>query len=60
MSDILRQKRKELKYTQEKVANLACISRCHYANIETGRKVPSLPIAKRIADVLRTTIDQIF
>lgn len=54
------QKRKELDLTQDEVAELAKISRPYYTNIEAGRKDPSISVAKRIADVLKTTVDSIF
>ncbi len=53
-------RRKEKKWTQAKLAKKANISRAYYANIEVGRKVPSLAIAKKIADVLDTSVDDIF
>ncbi|MFD2442896.1 helix-turn-helix transcriptional regulator [Bacillus sp. CGMCC 1.16607] len=53
-------RRKELKFTQEQVAELSGISRAYYTNIEAGRKEPSMGVAKKIADALKTTVDQIF
>lgn len=38
--------------TQNEVANAAGISRVSYCNIEIGRRKPSVPVAKRIAQVL--------
>ncbi len=38
--------------TQEEVAQAVCISQPSYANIETGRRMPSVSTAKRIAAVL--------
>jgi putative transcriptional regulator len=50
----------EKKMTQEEVSKKALISRAFYANIEAGRKDPSIKVAKRIADALSTTVDKIF
>ncbi|QDX91035.1 XRE family transcriptional regulator (plasmid) [Brevibacillus laterosporus] len=52
--------RKNLGWTQAKIAKKANISRAYYANIELGRKIPSMAIAKRIAEVLHSTVDYIF
>lgn len=38
--------------TQEKIAELARISRSAYSNIEIGKRDPSVDVAKRIASVL--------
>lgn len=46
--------------SQSKVANMAQISRTYYTSIELGYKNPSLPVAKRIANVLETDIDIFF
>ena len=53
-------RRKELNLTQEEVARLAGILRPYYNMIENGKKVPSLPIAKKIAKVLRSGVDALF
>ena len=37
---------------QEQVAVAAGLSRCSYTNIETGRRMPSVTVAKAIATVL--------
>lgn len=52
--------RNKLNLTQDEVSKKASISRAFYANIEAGRKNPSMKVAKRIADALRTTVDAIF
>lgn len=54
------QHRKGMDLTQDELAELANISRPYYANIEAGRKDPSIGVAKRIADALHTTVDSIF
>lgn len=45
-------KRKEKGLTQEEVAIRAGIARTTYAMIEQGNRDPSVPVAKRIADVI--------
>jgi DNA-binding XRE family transcriptional regulator len=54
------ERRKELNLTQDQVAGSSGISRAYYTNIEAGRKEPSIGVAKKIADTLKTTVDQIF
>lgn len=39
--------------TQEQVAMLAGISRSAYANIESGKRNPSVSVAKKIASALK-------
>ncbi|MEC1479212.1 MULTISPECIES: helix-turn-helix transcriptional regulator [Bacillus] len=40
------------KQSQETIAKKVCISRGAYANIELGKRNPSVQVAKRIADEL--------
>ncbi|WAH38577.1 helix-turn-helix transcriptional regulator [Alicyclobacillus dauci] len=56
----LSQRRQKLSLTHDEVASLANISRAYYTNIEAGRKTPSMRVAKRIADALKTDVNQIF
>jgi DNA-binding XRE family transcriptional regulator len=58
-SDLI-ERRKQLSLTQEQVAEKSGITRAYYTNIEAGRKEPSMGVAKKIADALLTTVDQIF
>lgn len=56
---IIKQKREDMGITQEDLA-LACgISQGYVTAIECGRKNPSLPLAKQIADVLGCTVDEL-
>lgn len=49
----LKEIREARKMSQEDVAKKAkIISRCHYTNIENGDRDPSVPVAKKLADVL--------
>lgn len=52
--------RKKAKLTQEQLADAAKISRAYLSNIEKGKHTPSLEVAKKIADSLNETIDNIF
>lgn len=52
--------RKRAKLTQEQLAYKVEISRAYLSNIEKGKHTPSLDVAKKIADTLNTTIDDIF
>jgi putative transcriptional regulator len=46
--------------TQAEIAQRAGIARAFYAQIEAGARTPSLNVAKRIADALDGTIDDLF
>lgn len=53
-------RRKKLRLTQEQVANKAGIARTTYTNIELGDKNPSLAVALKIKQALKTDKDDIF
>lgn len=46
--------------TQEELANLLGISKDYLSMIERGIRNPSFKLAKKIADVFCTTVDDIF
>ena len=48
----LKEKPRQAQKTQEEVARAAQVSQPSYANIEAGRRMPSVPTAKRIAAAL--------
>ena len=52
MRDWLKTIRLKRNVTQEKVAELASISRSYYTQIELGIKTPNVDTAKKIASVL--------
>ncbi|MYL35091.1 helix-turn-helix domain-containing protein [Pontibacillus yanchengensis] len=52
MREWLKVLRKEKGFTQEYVASLCHIDRAYYAQIESGKRTPSLQIAEKIADIL--------
>ena len=52
MSNIIEQRRKELKLTQEQLAEKSGVSRSQIANIETGVAKVSYESAKALADAL--------
>ncbi|SMO54315.1 helix-turn-helix transcriptional regulator [Melghirimyces algeriensis] len=56
----LERRRKKIGFSHQEIADLAKISRAYYTNIETGRKNPSLEVAKRIADALHSDMDIFF
>ncbi|MEB3103044.1 helix-turn-helix transcriptional regulator [Ferviditalea candida] len=45
-------RRKELKWSQDKIAKKINISRQYYNEIENGKRTPSVKIAKELADLL--------
>ena len=46
--------------THAEVARRAGISRAYYTQIELGARRPSLPLAKRLAEVFGTSVDDLF
>jgi putative transcriptional regulator len=56
----LKKRREELGLTQEDVAVQAKINRASYANIENGKRNPSLLLATIIAEILKTDINIFF
>ena len=48
----LREFRRKAKITQAKLAERSGVSQGYIAHIESGRRVPSVKTAKKIADVL--------
>jgi putative transcriptional regulator len=53
-------RRAKLNLTQQEVADRARITRSFYTRIECGSRSPSIAVAKRIADALKTTVDKLF
>lgn len=45
---------------QKDVASAASVSRAFYTQIENGTRIPSMPVAKSMADALGLTLDQFF
>ena len=52
--------RKEARLTQASAAEAAGIALTHYARIEYGLHLPSVILARRIADVLGRTVDELW
>lgn len=46
--------------SQKEIAELLNIHKNYYSMIETGNRMPSFKLAKKIADLFNTTIDDIF
>lgn len=60
MTDRIRNRREELKLAQVELAQLAGISRQALGAIETGRAVPSVDVALRIATALGVRVEDLF
>jgi DNA-binding XRE family transcriptional regulator len=60
LRNVVRRRRMALEMTVEQLAEAASVSPTFIYMVETNRRVPSLLIAKAIADALRGTIDDIF
>lgn len=56
----LRHLRTKMGISQEKAARKIGISWSMWSKIERGERLPSLPLAQRIANLLGCTIDEIF
>lgn len=52
--------RKKTKYTQVDIARLAGITDGYYSMIETGKRIPSVKVAKKIATILNIPWEDIF
>lgn len=59
ISENLSRIRKEQRYTQREVAELASINPNYYAKVERGEKAPSLKTIYLIARALKVTITDI-
>lgn len=55
--DRIRQRRKELKMTQEQLAECVQTTQTHISDLERGRQQPSMHTFKRLAEALETTVD---
>ena len=56
----LKQRREELHLTQQQVADAAKVNIRLYQYYEADEKEPKVKTAIRIADVLKTTVEQLF
>ena len=56
----IKQKRKELGYSQEDLAEICGISSSYIGHIERGSKKMSIPIAISIANALHLSLDYLF
>lgn len=52
--------RKNLGFTQEELARKAKISRAYLTNLESGKYTPSLEVARRLSEVLKKSVDELF
>jgi len=47
-------------YNQQEFSELLGINKNYYSMIETGARNPGFKLAKKIADILEVTVDEIF
>ena len=59
MGDKIKQRRTELKMTQEDLAEKLNVSRSSVANWEAGRNYPDLQLIAAIADILGLSLDEL-
>lgn len=57
---LLQKYREESGLSKSTIAEKACISVRHYEFIESGRRTPSLQVAKKISDTLKAPMDIFF
>ena len=55
----VRQRRLDLKFSQEKLANLAEIDRTYLPDIENGKRNISLVVAEKIAKALNVSLKEL-
>ena len=56
----IKELRKQKKYSQEQLANLASINKSYISKIETGKTEVSLEIIDKLAMAFEIKIDQLF
>jgi len=59
IGNLIREKRIEKDWSQEQLADLACISRTHLGSIERGEKAPSLETILNISEALSVDIKEL-
>lgn len=59
LGESIKQRRKQLRITQEALAEMVDVSTHFVYEIERGTKIPSLPVMIKIAEQLNTTIDEL-
>lgn len=56
----VQKRRKQLKYTQEYLAEKVGISRAYMGYIEQGRNIPSIEVVNKIARLLHIPLSELF
>ena len=59
LGSAIKQRRKQLNLTQEKLSELLDVSTHYVYELERGTKTPSLPVLIDIAELLNTSIDSL-
>ncbi|MFH2020240.1 MAG: helix-turn-helix transcriptional regulator [archaeon] len=60
MKNRLREMRQKKGISQEKLAEMGCVTRQTIISIETGRYVPSLELALRLSKIFKCKIEDLF
>ncbi|MEL7566451.1 MAG: helix-turn-helix transcriptional regulator [Dehalobacterium sp.] len=60
MRKVLKDIRKKKGYSVDYMANSLNVSKSFYYKIESGLRNPTMETAKKIADILTCTVDQLF
>ena len=60
MRTCLKEARQKFGKTMKQIADAAGISECYYCQIETGARNASVPVAKKIAEVLELPWEKFF
>jgi transcriptional regulator with XRE-family HTH domain len=59
MENFIAKYREEKKITQTDLAEKLGLNRSYFNTIEKGKRTPSLPVLKEIADILEVSIDSL-
>jgi len=59
LGKMIQKARKQVGYTQEKLADSIRISRTHMGHIEQGRKSPSLEVLEKISRALKVSLSDL-
>jgi putative transcriptional regulator len=60
LSNVIRERRGERNLSQAQLAEAMGVSRQTINSIETGRYIPSLPLALALARYFETTVEEVF
>lgn len=60
IDNFIKERRKELKLTQEELGDMVGVSRQSIISIEQGKYIPSLPLALKFSKLFNCSTDELF